>query len=127
MGTVFFQKRGMSSVIWNPETSSALAEFGKVGRFETNDPQTIKKLRELGYPEQPPAQPAVRYAQSAEAPQPAQPSMEEYQTARNIGMDDEVPLDDPEPAQEPAEAPEEPPVQPIKSRSLVTKRTRKVK
>jgi hypothetical protein len=122
MGTVFFQNRGMASVVWNPETSKPWAEFGKVGRFETDDPKTIEKLRELGYPEHPGTQPVTRYAQSAQAPKPAEPPFEVFEPASATNMDEEVPLDD-----APVAEPEPPPSPAPKTRILQSKRARKVR
>lgn len=44
----------LGSVVWNPEANAPLADFTLAGgKFDTDDPKVIAKLRELGYPEVP--------------------------------------------------------------------------
>lgn len=50
-----FFKSGLEAVVWNPVKDCALAEFKKPDfTFETNDPEVIKILQEMGYQELPP-------------------------------------------------------------------------
>lgn len=42
----------LGAVVWNPQANAPLADFSLAGgKFETDDPKVIKRLRELGYPE----------------------------------------------------------------------------
>lgn len=42
----------LGAVVWNPEANAPLADFSLAGgKFDTEDPKVIKRLRELGYPE----------------------------------------------------------------------------
>lgn len=44
----------LGSVVWNPQANAPLADFTLAGgKFDTDDPKVIAKLRELGYPEVP--------------------------------------------------------------------------
>ena len=52
-----FYKSGLEAVVWNPEKDCALAVFNKPDfTFETNDPEVIAKLQDLGYQELPEAE-----------------------------------------------------------------------
>ena len=54
-----FYKSGLEAVVWNPEKKLPLAEFKKPDfTFETEDPEVIAKLKELGYQEVPEQQSA---------------------------------------------------------------------
>ena len=49
-----FYKSGLESVVWNPAKDAPLAVFEKPDfTFETDDPEVIAKLKELGYQEIP--------------------------------------------------------------------------
>lgn len=40
------------AVVWNPQANAPLADFSLAGgKFDTDDPKVISRLRELGYPE----------------------------------------------------------------------------
>lgn len=45
---VTFYQSGLESIVWNPETDSALAEFER-GYFTTSDKKVIEKLKDIGY------------------------------------------------------------------------------
>lgn len=45
-----FIKGALPTVVWNPKTDTALAEFIK-GVFTSNDPKVAEVLREMGYKE----------------------------------------------------------------------------
>jgi hypothetical protein len=42
----------LGAVVWNPQANAPLADFSLAGgKFDTDDPKVINRLRELGYPE----------------------------------------------------------------------------
>lgn len=45
-------REALGAVVWNPQANAPLADFSLAGgKFETEDPKVVAKLRELGYPE----------------------------------------------------------------------------
>jgi hypothetical protein len=45
-------RESLGAVVWNPQANAPLADFSLAGgKFDTDDPKVISKLRELGYPE----------------------------------------------------------------------------
>jgi hypothetical protein len=47
-----FYRSSMPTIVWNPDTDSALADFSE-GHFTTDDPVLADRLRSMGYPEIP--------------------------------------------------------------------------